>query len=78
VDDEIDVVIEECLLELADEEAFAAKLMEGAVGDLVAGGFESGERYLKVGVELLERIYDEIGLSESEGGAAGAEAENLA
>jgi len=43
MNDEIDFVIEEGLLELADEEAFAAKLVKGAIGDLVAGGFESGE-----------------------------------
>jgi hypothetical protein len=77
VDDEIDFVIEEGLLELADKEAFAAQLVEGAVGDLVAGGFESGEVDLQSWVELLQGVYDEIRLGEGEGGAAGAEAEEV-
>ena len=45
-------------------------------GDLIAGGFESGEIDAESGVETLEGIYDELGLGEGEGGAAGAEAEN--
>jgi len=76
VDDEIDFAIKKGLLELADEETFAAELVEGAVGDLVAGGFESCEIDVEVWMELLEGIYDEMGLSEGEGGAAGAEAES--
>ena len=77
VDDEIDFVIEESLLELADEEAFAADLVEGSVGDLVTGGFESGDSDVQIWVEMLKRAYDEVGLGEREGGAAGAEAEGL-
>jgi hypothetical protein len=78
VDDEIDFVIEESLLELADEEAFAAELVEGAIGDLVAGGFESGDSDVEGWEEMLKSVYDEVGLGERESGAPGAEAESLA
>ena len=67
VDDEIDFAIEQRLLQLADEEAFAPKLVEGAVCDLVAGGFESCETHLERWMDPLELVYDEVGLGEREG-----------
>ena len=75
MDDEIDFVIEDGLFELADEESFAAQLVERAVGDLVAGSFESCDIDAQVGVEALEGIYDELRLGQGEGGTAGAKAE---
>ena len=52
--------------------------VKGLVGDLVAGSFESCNIDAKLWVELLERIYDELGLGQGERRAAGAEAEDLA
>lgn len=75
VDDEIDFFVEQGLFELADEEAFAAEFVEGAVGDLVAGGFED-LGFDVDGAMLSEKgIDDELALGAGEGGAAGAEAE---
>jgi hypothetical protein len=76
VDDEVDFVIEESLLELAHEQAFAAQFVQGAVGDLVAGSFESGDIDAQGWVKALERIYDELRLGQGESGAAGAEAQS--
>ena len=67
VDNEIDFAIKKGLLELADEEAFAAQLVQGAVGDLVAGSFESCESDVESWMETLELVYDELRLGESEG-----------
>ena len=50
--------------------------MEGAVGDLVAGGSESCEGDGDVWMEAAEFVYDQLGLGQGEGGAAGAEAES--
>ena len=40
MDGQIDLVVEKSLLDFSGEQAFAAFLVEGAVGDLVAGGFD--------------------------------------
>ena len=76
VNDEIDFAIKQGLLQLADKEALAAQLVEWAVGDLVAGSFESCDIDAKGGVNALEGIYDELRLSKRQGGASGAEAES--
>ena len=73
VDYEIDFVIEEGLFQLADEEPFAPQLVEGAIGDLIAGSFESCDGDIELWVEAIELVYDELGLSERERRAAGAQ-----
>lgn len=75
VDDEVDFVVEKRLFELADEEAFAAEFVEGAVGDLVAGGFEDLGFDVDGAMLAEEGIDDELALGAGESGTAGAEAE---
>jgi hypothetical protein len=75
VDGEVDLVGEEGLFELAGEEALAARFVEGAVGDLVAAGFEDHQLDGQAGVLLFEEIGDVLGLDAGQGAAAGAELE---
>jgi len=67
VDNEIDLVIEQRLLELADEEALATKLVQGPIGDLVAGSFESCQIDRQRWMDALELVYDELGLGQRKG-----------
>jgi hypothetical protein len=75
VDGEVDFVAEEGELDFLGEEALAAGVVEGAVGDDVAGGLDEDEFDVDGGVELFEGGGDVLGLHAGEEAAAGAEAE---
>src|SRR5205823_8486180 len=72
VDREIDFFVEEGFFELLDEDAFAADLREGRLGELVASGFDDDDFGVGAG-GLKYFLANEFSLPLGEHAAAGAD-----
>ena len=73
---EVDLIGEQGLFEFLDEEALAAAVEKGAVGDLVAGGLNADGQDLQIRVRKSEIAGDEGGLSLGEERGSGAKTED--
>ena len=62
MDSDVRPPVQKGLVQLTDEKALAADLVQGAVQDLVPGGFHGNKLHLIVRVVLLDEIGDDLGL----------------